>query len=624
MELPTFKPGAGLLPPPSVSQDQGEPKVPAPVGGEPAGTGSGAPPPLFPAGSPNPLEPRPPVVPVPPAPTNPGGVPTVGVPTFPTGPALPTLPAFPGTPGAPTLGNPFPSTPVNPGAVNPPLPGVGPNIDNPLSLGNGNLRPVPASVGALPGKVTQTVTLEAICPESVVFGSEFRYELIVKNSGTAPVNGVRVEDDVPAGAKYIGSDPPAEANADHLSWAVGTLEPGAEKRIAVRVKPADEGEIRSRATVVYSAAVDAKTKVTRPRIAVNVTAAEVCKAGEEMLFQIKVTNSGTGPAQKMVLQAFLSEGMLHTNGAKLELPLDNLPPGETKLVPLKAIAAKAGLQWCQITVGAQGSQDATAKASVNVVEALLQVTQTGPAKCMVRSEPEYTINLANPGTATTDPVMLYAVIPEGFDYLSASDNASYSEPHRAVVWKMAGIAPGGSKAFKVKVRATTAGDGLLRTIAQAVPEQVAPAVAGAGGAPAVRPVTRVLEAKTETAIKAEGVAAVRFEVRDLDDPVEVGKEAVYEIRVINQGTGACTNVQLVAAMAEGTAYTGSSGPTQVKAQGQNLVFDPIPTLAVKGEAVYQVKIRGATAGDMRFRVQLSCDQVRAPVVKEESTRFVKE
>ena len=32
----------------------------------------------------------------------------------------------------------------------------------------------------------------------------------------------------------------------------------------------------------------------------------------------------------------------------------------------------------------------------------------------------------------------------------------------------------------------------------------------------------------------------------------MGKEAVYEIRVTNQGTGACTNVQLVAALAEGT------------------------------------------------------------------------
>ena len=134
----------------------------------------------------------------------------------------------------------------------------------------------------------------------------------------------------------------------------------------------------------------------------------------------------------------------------------------------------------------------------------------------------------------------------------------------------------------------------------------------------------ILEQKTETAIKAEGVAAIKFEVTDLEDPVEVGKEAAYEIRVTNQGTGNCTNVQLVAALAEGTSYTGSSGPTQVKAQGQHLIFDQIQQLPVKGEVVYRVRIKSSVAGDLRFRVQLTCDQVRTPVIKEESTSFYKE
>ena len=106
--------------------------------------------------------------------------------------------------------------------------------------------------------------------------------------------------------------------------------------------------------------------------------------------------------------------------------------------------------------------------------------------------------------------------------------------------------------------------------------------------------------------------------------VEVGKDAVYEIRITNQGTGACTNVQVMAAMAENTTFSGANGPTTVKAQGQTLVFDPIATLPVKGEMVYTVRVRGNASGDQRFRVQLTCDQVRTPVVKEESTSFYKQ
>jgi uncharacterized repeat protein (TIGR01451 family) len=308
----------------------------------------------------------------------------------------------------------------------------------------------------------------------------------------------------------------------------------------------------------------------------------------------------------------------------IEATLANLPPGETRTIPLQQVSAgKAGAQWCQVSVSVPGCQDTTAKAAVNVVEPLLQITQTGPAKCLVRAEPTYEITLTNPGTATTDPVTLYAVLPEGFDYVQATDNATFSAANRVVVWKMAGLAPGASKPVSLKLRVTAAGDGLLRAIAQTTPAADQPVVGAAGGAPA-KPAGRALEAKTETAIKAEGVAAVRFEVLDLDDPVEAGKEAVYEVRVTNQGTGACTNVQLVAALADGTEYKGSSGPTSIKVQGQHLVFEPIPTLAAKGEAVYRVKVRGTAAGDLRFRVQLTCDQVRTPVVKEESTRFYKE
>ena len=62
----------------------------------------------------------------------------------------------------------------------------------------------------------------------------------------------------------------------------------------------------------------------------------------------------------------------------------------------------------------------------------------------------------------------------------------------------------------------------------------------------------------------------------------------------------------------------------MKAQGQTLVFEPIQSLAVKGEMVYTVRVKGNVPGDHRFRVQLTCDQVHTPVVKEESTSFYKQ
>lgn len=607
----------GYLPP---ATGQGQPTRPrltnsvmaGPNGVQPAG--GQIPPPSMDLGSgPSAAESAPPA----------GTLPPPSVMIDPPPAAVPALP--PGVtpvPLPPPSGAPEPVVPLPAGLPVPPVAGGGSPAPLPLLPGARTVEstPVrPASDG--PTRIAQNVTIEAACPESIVFGQEFRYELIIRNSGTAAVSGVRIEDEIPAGATYVGSDPPAEQGGTRLVWAVGSLEAGAEKRITVRVNPTQEGELHSRATVTVASSVDARTKVTRPRIAAAVTGAAACKAGEEALFQIKVTNSGTGPAKRMVVQALLSDGLSHPQGMKLEMEMANLAPGETRTVPLRASAAKAGMQWCQVSVAAEGSQDSTAKATVNVVEPLLQVAQTGPTKCLVRAEPSYEITLSNPGTATTDPVTLYAVLPEGFEYVQSSDNATYSPTNRAVMWKLSGLAAGTTKPVTLKLRAAAAGDGLLRTIAQTTPDQ--PVVGVAGGVPA-KPVGRVLEAKTETAVRSEGLAAVRFEVLDLDDPVEVGKEAVYEIRVMNQGTGACSNIQLVAATAEGTEYKGSSGPTQIKAQGQHLVFEPIATLAPKGEVVYRVKVKGTMAGDLRFRVQLTCDQVRTPIVKEESTRFYKQ
>jgi hypothetical protein len=40
--------------------------------------------------------------------------------------------------------------------------------------------------------------------------------------------------------------------------------------------------------------------------------------------------------------------------------------------------------------------------------------------------------------------------------------------------------------------------------------------------------------------------------------------------------------------------------------------------------IYTVRVRSNREGDMRLRVQLTCDQIRTPMVKEESTSFYKQ
>lgn len=614
------RPAGGFdLPPPNMD-------LPAPSG-RPASP-PGLPPELpskFPA---MPVDPKPPVPAVPP----PSGLPPLpgptGLPVVPPsgGPApLPTLPTQP-APDAAAL--PPPNITLIPGGpATPPALPSGP-VTPPAAAPTPVAGPAAPAVTALPTRAAPSVLVEAVCPETVGYGQEFVYKLVVKNTGTAAVGGVRVEDEVPPGCRYVGSDPPAEVAGDRLAWAVGVLDPGAERPITVRVKPGDEGEVRSRATVSFAATVDARTRVTRPKLAVAVAAAEQCRAGEEAVVQIKLTNAGTGPAARLVLQARLSDGLYHpqaqAGAGSIEAELPPLAAGESRTVPLRLTATKAGPQWCQVAVTADGSPDAGAKAAVSVVEPLLAVRQAGPVKCLVRAEPTYAVELTNPGTAATDPILVQTVLPDGFEFVGASDGGAAAG--KTVTWRLPGLQPNANRALTFKLRAVAAADsGLIRTVARTESGAVVPA---GGGATAARG-GRVLEQKAETAVTAEGVAAVRFEVVGLDNPAEVGKDVTYEIRVTNQGTGPCGNVRVGAVLAEGTEFVGATAgaggqQAAAKAAGQQLTFDPIPSLGVKAETVYRVKVRGTVPGDLRFRVHLTCDGLSAPLVKEESTRFYRE
>lgn len=587
---PAFEPPP--LPPPKVTLEPTEPKqlpVLAPASSAPVVTVT---PPALPATVPPQLLLAPPPV----------------VPTVPTTPAPPPAPTGPRNNSGFVMDPPA-AAPTAPAAVPP----VG-FVNTPPALS-----PSPFPPGPLPAKHAPAVTVEVAAPETVGVGQSLTYELVVKNGGPGAVANVSVTDDVPTGAKFVSADPPAQDQGGRLGWTIGMMEPGQEKRIRVTVKPGDEGELRSRAVVSFSAGAEGKVKVTRPKVAVVMTANDSVRVGEAVPFQIRVSNTGTGAATKLLIQAKLTDGLTHPQGTVIEAELATLAAGETKPIVLPVTAGRPGTHACVVTIVGEGIVCEPARVSVTVVEPALTAKVNGPARCMVRAEPVYAFDLANPGTAATDPLTAWAVVPEGFEFGSASDGGQYNPANRTVGWRLPGLTPAATKTLTLKLKASGPADGSVRFVAQTTPPAGGAVTQASFGTAA-----RVLEAKGEQVVKAEGVPALRFEVADLDDPVEVGKDAVYEIKVVNQGTAACTGVVLTAVLADGTTASGATGPTTGRGQGTQVAFDPLPTLAPKAEVVYQVRVKGAVPGDMRFRVMMTSDQMKTPVVKEETTRFYKE
>jgi uncharacterized repeat protein (TIGR01451 family) len=462
----------------------------------------------------------------------------------------------------------------------------------------------PTSVGPAPGaSQSPSLLVEKRAPDTLLFGQPLTYEVVVRNLGPTPVYHVRVDDELPPGVRYLGGDPLAEMGQNRLAWQVGTLEPGAERKLRVDLQPQAEGEIRSVATVSFCAAAVMRTQVVQPRLAVAVRGPEQVVAGENVPFQIQVSNPGSGQVTGLVLRGKLPPGLQHPQGSLVEADLGGLAPGETRAVTLTTVAAQGGAQLAAISASADGNLEAGARASVTVLEANLKLRRTGPSRCFVKSEAAFELEVTNPGSAPADNAQLVDTLPAGLDFVSATEGGSYDATARTITWRLGAVAPGGRRTFGYRVKAVGLGEQTDKAVVQA---------------------DRGLEVAAETAFNVEGVPALQMEVVDLEDPTPVGGELTYEVRVVNQGSCPCTNIQIIAQVPDGLQPTDCRGPTGHRGQGSQIVFDPLPKLATKADVVYRMTVRGQQPGDYRFRVQMTCDQLKLPVNQEESSRVYKD
>jgi uncharacterized repeat protein (TIGR01451 family) len=468
--------------------------------------------------------------------------------------------------------------------------------------------PAPPPAPPAPPRANPNVVLETVVPDAVPLGQDVSYEIVVKNAGPHPVTGVKVEEELPSGARYLGGEPLAEVTPSALNWSIGELAAGAEKRIKLNVKPAGEGDFHTSPKLTFTAAAGNTIKITRPKITASITGPEAVLINDEAAFVIQVKNDGTGPANKVKIHVSLPAGLRHPQqreGSPVEAELPVLAAGETKSVTLKVKALEAGTQSCELTVMADACGATKCSAATVVQKPMLEARLVSPGKAMVRGEPTFTLEVANPGNAPTPNVQAAVSFPEGLEFVSASDAGNYEPGSRTITWNLGSQPAGGKKPLTFKLRAGVHGKLEVRAVA------ASPAKVG----------EKPLDARCSAVLDVEGVPAVGFEVVNVDNPAEVGKEVTYEVRITNQGTRPLTNLKLAAVLSDGLTVTGVTGPVKHAASGQTVGFEPIPRLAVKADVVIRMKAKGTTPGDLRCKVQLSCDQLRQPVFKEESTVF---
>ncbi len=455
----------------------------------------------------------------------------------------------------------------------------------------------PAS--ALEGPQKPALLIQKFAPAEIQVGKPAKFVVQVRNVGVQAADDVIIRDEVPQGTRLLSTSPSAQANGNELVWQLGKLSAGEERSLEMQLMPVTEGEIGSVATVSYSAQASVKTRCTMPQLAIRMSSSEKVMIGQEQRVKIELRNPGSGDATGVMLFENVPENVKHAAGPALEFEIGTLRAGETRELEIVLLAEKAGKVVNVLTARAEGNLQVQQQVEFEVIAPALEIAVSGPERRYLERPATYEVSVENPGTAPAHDVQIITKLPKGMRFVRANNMGEYDAATHAVYWSLAELPEGESGKVELVAMPVETGPQTLEVESRA----------GQG-----------LADQAKQQILVEGLAAIMFEVRDLEDPIEVGGETGYEIRVVNQGTKAATNVQIAVHLPPGMQIVSAEGETQHGTRGGALMFEPLPQLLPKADTVYRVRVQGLQAGDQRITVEVNTDDIAQPIRREESTR----
>jgi len=544
------------------------------------------------------------------------------------GPALGGPPALP----APTLENPAKNGPANSPAASPqnektgdngaklldgpsagpspfPAGGAAKEVPAPKSSNadNVNVHPEPngdfqgdGTIGeqAPLGQQRPQLNIEKVAPQNALLGQPLVYSILVKNVGTSEARDVVVEDRIPRTTKLSGTIPRAELTGKKLSWKLGNLGPGEQRKISIRVVPLEPGEIGSMATVNFVVEAAAETVITAPRLEFEISAAQTtAKLGDQVPFHFKVKNVGTGEARGVVIRDVIPEGFSHAAGSDLEYEVGRLPSGKSKELTLDLKAVKVGPSVNRALAMAEGGISVKAEASIEIVGSKVSLTHTGPSRRYLGRPAVYTNTLVNESKYAVEGIAVVETVPRGLEFAGASHGGQYNDGTRTIAWRIDRMAPGETRVVKSKLTPIAVGN-----------QMSAARVSVPNGEP--------IESTCQTVV--EGFAALGLDVPAIDGPVDVGQQITLRVNARNKGTVSATNLVVTVDIPEQMAIVSARGPGKHVQEGNRVRFGPVPTLEGRTAATCELVLEARKRGDSRIGVSLQADHLDKPLTHEES------
>jgi len=498
----------------------------------------------------------------------------------------------------PILTNPSP-TPT--GTMRSPFP--------PEALPSGPASPIdPALIGtAEPEPATSSdqqspeLKIEKLAPPEAVIGESLIYAIVIRNVGSSTARDVVVEDRIPKGTQLVGTIPQANLNDGKLTWQLGTLAGGEERKIQLKVIPFESGQIGSVATVSFAASVSASIKVSAPQLTITMAGPQEAVLGEHVKFQFKLKNQGQGIAKSVFLRAILPPGLKHPGGNDLEYEAGTLTPGAEKVIELIVTPEQVG----QFTPSAQVSNDnkvhSETRSNLNVIRARLELTRTGPENRFVGRPTPVATKITNHGTQRLTNLVVQEKLPAGVDVATLPRGARWDQNKRLLTWTVSQLEPGESQEMS----------SLLISSKGGIHQGTLVAVDDSGN-----------RAEIPTMLNVKGFAELQADVKASERTIMIGERISFRLTLKNVGTEAAREVRPRFLFPDGFEFANAAGPTKFAVHGQTVEFESIPELSVAGEKVYEIALIAHAPTTSKVTVQLESADYAAPLQSDQPVRVV--
>lgn len=454
---------------------------------------------------------------------------------------------------------------------------------------------------------SQTILLlEKEAPTEVNVGENFEYEIRVTNMDRSkmPLFEVAVEEYLETGSVEIVSSAPKgvlDMKRGVIRWDLGKLKYKETRTITVTARALREGITICNCVVPYYVKpVCLPIEVKSVKLSINKTLPATGLVCDYFPLTITVSNNGTAPAENVVVNDALPEGMETKDGKKsIDYVIGTLAPGKSDTRSFEVHGLKAGIFTNTATAKANNHGPVSASATLKIDQPVLAIVKTAMKNETYLGKPfGFTIEVRNTGACDAQNVVLTDNLPSIGSVSSVSDGGQVRGG--TVTWSLGTLKPGESKTVTVNMVASAKGESV----------NTASAMTRCGVAVTASAKTTIL-----------GVPAILLEVIDQNDPVMLNGTEVYTIVVTNQGSAEDTNVKITCQLEDAAEFVSATGITQPVKTGNVIEFAPLPSLAPGAKATWQVTVKAVKIGDIRFKATLNSDILKRPVEETEATHF---